>query len=86
MPQAFGQVDSFAVDVVNQDGIPFAEGRGSDAQVDDDVEECSFDAGDVLGLPGRGVGEVDSAQTSCCGYRAISLRQFEVAACCGGEG
>jgi hypothetical protein len=75
VPEPFGQVHGVAIDVVQPDGVPGAERGGADPQIHYDVEDRPGHAGDVLGLAGRNVGEVDPAHGAPSRHRAVRLRQ-----------
>ena len=77
VPEALGDVDRAAVDVVEQDRVPLAEGRRSDPDVDDEVEDRAVGGGHVLGLARRDVGEVDAADDAALRDRGVALREVE---------
>ena len=77
VPEALADIDRTTIDGVDPYDVVLAERRGSDPKVDDDVEAGSGDAGHVLRLAGRDLGEVDAAQHAAGGHRAVHLGQLE---------
>ncbi len=73
--QTFPDIHRAAVHGVESYGVPPAEGRGPDPDVDHDVEPGPAGARHVLRLPGRHVGEVHAAQHTTRRHRRVALRQ-----------
>ena len=73
--EALADVYRAPLDVVELHAFPAAECRGSDPEVDDDVEHGASGAGDVLRLARRDVGEVDAPHDPPRGHRQVALRQ-----------
>ena len=71
--EPLGEVDRAPVDGVEGDGLPPAEGRRADPDVDDVVDERARERRDVLALAGRHVGEVDAAHRAPRGDRHVGL-------------
>src|SRR3954471_2522699 len=75
--ESLGEVDGVVVLVVQADDLPLAEGRRAGPDVHDHVEDRAAHALDVLGLPGRHVGEVDATQGAPAGDGHVGLGQAE---------
>lgn len=76
--EAFREIHRVVVPVVEADDLPLLVGRGTDPDVDDDVQDGAAYALDVLGLAGWHIGEVKTAQGPSAGHRAVRLDQAEV--------
>lgn len=80
MAEALREIDRVVVPVVEADDLPLLVGRGTDPDVDDDVQDGAAYALDVLGLAGWHIGEVETAQGPSAGHGAVRLDEAEVLA------
>ncbi len=74
MTQTLAYVDGAPIDVVENDGVPRPERRRTHPYVHYDVEDGAPNAGDVLRLPGRHVGEMEAPDDPAGGDRNVRLR------------
>jgi hypothetical protein len=79
--ESFGEVEPSATLVVEFNRVPLAEGGGSNSDVYDYVQDLSVEALNVLGLPGRNVCKMDTADGSLLRHRDVHLLEIERAAC-----
>ena len=74
MPQSFAEEHGTPACVVQAHRLPAPVTGRADPDVDDHVNDRAAYTRDVLGLTGGNAGEVDTADDSPAGYRAVGLR------------
>ncbi|WAB84045.1 hypothetical protein OVN20_00215 [Microcella daejeonensis] len=79
VPDSFGDPDRSMAHGVELHRVDDAEGRGTDAEIDDEVERASAEHGDVLGLTPRRHREVDSSEDAARRHRCVPLSELESA-------
>jgi hypothetical protein len=77
VPQALSDVDRPLVLVIEQDRVPLTVGWRTDADVQDNVQDCSMHAHDVLRLSRRYLGEMHSTQSTGHRGRPVGLVKVE---------
>lgn len=77
MAEALREVDGAAVEVVQQNRIPLAEGGGAHPDVHREIQHGAAWAHDVLLLRGGNIGEVNPADRARPGYEARGLANVQ---------
>lgn len=75
--EPFGDVYCATVDVVEQHGIPLAERRRSNPDVDHKVEHCSTGCSHILRLPFREISKMHTTQYSTLRNGSVGLAEIE---------
>ncbi|MDQ1598450.1 MAG: hypothetical protein QOI70_1874, partial [Microbacteriaceae bacterium] len=75
--ESLGDVDRAVVDVIQSHRVPLSECRGTDPNVDDEVEYRPVRARHVLRLTKRNLGVVDAADNALLGHGSVRLAKCQ---------